>query len=119
MQIDREGTKVLERLLELEKKLEIAVNEKDEEIESKNVKMEEMRQRSMAELQKARDVADIVDARTRAMSAQTLSPMSHFSVGVQSGEVGFDHWLEQLEVRAKLVGWSDVDKNYQLKMLLD
>ena len=38
---------------------------------------------------------DLVAAQTRAMSAQTLPLMSHFSgEGVQSGEDGFDRWLE-------------------------
>ena len=63
---------------------------------------------------------DLVAAQTRAMSAQTLPPMSHFSgEGVQSGEDGFDCWLEQFEERVKLVGWSEDHKKYQLKMLLD
>ena len=44
----------------------------------------------------------------------------HFSgEGIQSGEDGFDRWLEQFEERAKLVGWSGDHKKYQLKMLLD
>ena len=60
-QNDREGTEALECFQELEQKLEMAeqaVNEKDNEIESKNVEMEETRRRMMTELQEARDLAE-------------------------------------------------------------
>ena len=73
---------------------------------------------SLAQLVKTQ--TDMVAAQTRAMSAQTLPPMTHFSgEGLQSGEDGFDRWLEQFDERAKLVGWSEDHKKYQLKMLLD
>ena len=57
----------------------------------------------------------MVASQTRAMSAQTLPPMPHFSgEGNQSGEDSFEHWLEQFEERAKLVGWSEDHKKYHL-----
>ena len=62
----------------------------------------------------------MVAAQTRAMSAQSLLPMPHYSgEGIQSSEEGFDKWIEQFEERAKLVGWSEDHKRYNLKMLLD
>ena len=62
----------------------------------------------------------MVVAQTRAMSAQGLPPMQHYSgEGIQSSEEGFDRWIEQFEERAKLVGWSEDHKRYNLKMLLD
>ena len=62
----------------------------------------------------------MVAAQTRAMSAQSLPPMSHYSgEGSQSCEDGFDKWVEQFEERAKLVGWSEDHRKYHLKMLLD
>ena len=62
----------------------------------------------------------MVAAQTRAMSAQSLPPMPHYSgEGIQSSEEGFDRWIDQFEERAKLVGWSEDHKRYNLKMLLD
>ena len=62
----------------------------------------------------------VVAAQTRAMSAQSLPPIAHFSgEGTQSCEEGFDRWIEQFEERARLVGWPDEHRKYHLKMLLD
>ena len=62
----------------------------------------------------------MVAAQTRAMSAQGLPPMPHYSgEGTQSSEDGFDKWIEQFEERAKLVGWSEDHRRYNLKMLLN
>ena len=73
---------------------------------------------SLAQLVKTQ--TDMVAAQTRAMSAQTLPPMPHFSgEGNQSGEDSFERWLKQFKERAKLVGWSEDHKKYHLKMLLD
>ena len=67
---------------------------------------------SLAQLVKTQ--TDMLRAQTRAMSAQTLPPMTHFSgEGLQSGEDGFDRWLEQFEECAKLVGWSEDHKKYR------
>ena len=45
--------------------------------------------------------------------------MKHYSgEGIQSSEEGFDRWIEQFK-GAKLVGWSEHRKRYNLKMLLD
>ena len=64
--------------------------------------------------------AAMVAAQTRAMSAQSLPPMRHYSgEGNQTIEEGFDRWIEQFEERAKLDGWSDYHKRYHPKMLLD
>ena len=46
--------------------------------------------------------------------------MQHYSgKGIQSSEEGVDRWIEQFKERAKLVGWSEDHKRYDLKMLLD
>ena len=46
--------------------------------------------------------------------------MPHYSgEGIQSSEEGFDRWIDQFEERAKLVGWTEDHKRYNLKMLLD
>ena len=51
------------------------------------------------------------------MSAQSLQ---HFSgEETQAVEEGFDRWIELFEEHAKLVGWSDEHRKYNLKMLLD
>ena len=67
-----------------------------------------------------RNQTDMVAAQAKAISAQSLPPLVHFSGEVtKSVEDGFDKWLEQFEERAKQVGWSDEHKKYHLKMLLD
>ena len=61
-----------------------------------------------------------VEAHTRAMSAQSLPPLKHYSgEGVQSLEDGFDRFIEQFEERARIVGWSEEHRKYHLRMLLD
>ena len=35
------------------------------------------------------------------------------------GDESFDRWLEHFGERATLVGWSDDDRKYRLKMYLD
>ena len=73
---------------------------------------------SLAQLVKTQ--TDMMVAQTKAMSAQSLPPMPHFTgEGSQSGEDSFDRWLEQFEERSKLVGWSEEHKRYHLKMSLD
>ena len=58
--------------------------------------------------QSVKSHTDMVAAQTIAMSALTLPRMLRFSgEGIQTGEDGFDHWLERFEKRAKLVGWSE------------
>lgn len=50
-------------------------------------------------------LTQLVHSQTRAMSAQSLPPISHYSgEGSQSGE---DEWIDQFEERARLVGWSE------------
>ena len=73
---------------------------------------------SLAQLVKSH--TDMVAALTRAMSVQTFPRMPHFSgERIQSGEDGFERWSERFEERAKLVGWSEEHKKYQLSILLD
>lgn len=72
---------------------------------------------SLAQLVKTQ--TDMVAAQTRAMSAQTLPPMPHFSGEGDQTEDTFERWLEQFEERAKLVSWSEDHKKYHLKMSLD
>ena len=63
---------------------------------------------------------DMVIAQTRAMSAQSLPPIPHFSgEDCHSYEDSFDKWLEQFEERSKIVGWSEEHQRYHLKMSLD
>ena len=52
-----------------------------------------------------------------AQTGQSLPPLQHFS-GEETQAV-FDRWIELFEERAKLVGWSDEHRKYNLKMLLD
>jgi hypothetical protein len=53
------------------------------------------------------------------MSVQSLPPMKDYSgEGIQSIEEGFDRWIEQFEERAKLIGWSEDLKWYNLKISL-
>ena len=61
----------------------------------------------------------VVAAQTKAMSTQCLPPLKEYSgEDIQSSEDGFDRWIEQFEERAKLVGWSEDLKRYNLKMSL-
>ncbi len=62
---------------------------------------------------------DMVRAQTRAMSAQSLPPITHDGENRQSYEDSFDKWIEQFEERCKLVGWSEEHQRYHLKMSLD
>ena len=63
---------------------------------------------------------DMVIAQTRAMSAQSLPPIPHFSgEDCHSYEDSFDKWLEQFEECSKIVGWSEEHQRYHLKMSLD
>lgn len=59
--------------------------------------------------------SQMVEAHTRAMFAQSLPPLPHYSgEGVQSCEEGFD-----FEEHARIVRWLDEHCKYHLKMLLD
>ena len=61
----------------------------------------------------------MVDAQTRAMSAQSLPPVPIYSgEGEQSLEDGFEKWTEQFEERARLAGWSEDLRRYHLKIRL-
>ena len=73
---------------------------------------------SIAQLIKTQN--QMVEAHTRAMSAQSLPPLKHYSgEGVQSLEDGFDRFIEQFEEGARIVGWSEEHRKYHLRMLLD
>ena len=59
----------------------------------------------------------IFAAHTKAMSAQSLPPMPHYSgEGQRSGEDGFDRWIERFEEHTKLAGWSEEHCRYHLKI---
>ena len=63
---------------------------------------------------------DMMAAQTKAMAAQSLPPLVHFSgEGSLIGEESFDRWLEHFEERAAVAGWSMDQKKYRLKMHLD
>ena len=63
---------------------------------------------------------DMMAAQTKAMAAQSLPPLVHFSgEGSLVGEESFDRWLEHFEERAAVAGWSEDQKKYRLKMHLD
>ena len=63
---------------------------------------------------------DMMAAQTKAMDAQSLPPLVHFSgEGSLIGEESFDRWLEHFEERAAVAGWSVDQKKYRLKMHLD
>ena len=62
----------------------------------------------------------MVEAHTKARSAQSLPHLKHYSgEGVQSLEDGFDRFIEQFEECARIVGWSEEHHKYHLRMLLD
>ena len=62
----------------------------------------------------------MVAAQTRAMLVQNLPPLQHFSgEGVHFSEDGFDRWVDLFKERARLVGWSDEHRKYNLKLLLN
>ena len=63
---------------------------------------------------------DMMAAQTKAMTAQSLPPLVHFTgEGSLVGDESFDHWHEQFEERSLVAGWSEEQKKYRLKMHLD
>ena len=51
---------------------------------------------------------DMMAAQTKAMAAQSLPPLVHFSgEGSLVGEESFERWLEHFEERVAVAGWSD------------
>lgn len=59
-------------------------------------------------------------AQTKAMAAQTLPSLPHFSgEGNLVWEDSFDRWVEHFEERATVAGWSGEERKYRLIMHLD
>ena len=62
---------------------------------------------------------DMMAAQAKAMAAQNLPPLVHFSgEGSLVGDESFDRWLEHFEELAAVAGWSEEHKKYRLKMHL-
>lgn len=60
---------------------------------------------------------DAIAAQTQATAAQHLPPLKAFTgEGKQVEEDGFERWIEQLEERAKVAGWSAEQKLHQIKL---
>ena len=73
---------------------------------------------SMNKLLKAQ--SEILTVQTQAVAIQGLPPLKKFLGDViDSEEDSFEKWLELLEERAKLAGWTEEYKLYQLKVHLD
>ncbi len=63
---------------------------------------------------------DAIAAQTEATAAQHLPPLKAFTgEGKQVEEDGFERWIEQLEERAKVAGWSAEQKLHQMKLSLE
>ena len=61
----------------------------------------------------------MVASQTRVMSVQSLPPVPSYSgEGEQCLEDGFERLVKQYEERARLAGWSEDLRRYQLKMRL-
>ena len=59
-------------------------------------------------------------AQANAMAAQSFPPMPRFTAeNIQSDDDNFDRWIEQFEERAKLAGWTEEQRVYQLKAHLE
>ena len=59
-------------------------------------------------------------AQTRVAAAQHLPPLKPFSgEGKITEEDSFERWINHFEERAGLVGWSEAQQLYQLKLLLE
>ena len=55
-----------------------------------------------------------------AVAAQNLPPMPRFTgEDIQSDNDNFDRWIEHFEERAKLAGWTEEQRVYQLKVHLE
>ena len=73
---------------------------------------------SMNKLIKAQ--SDMLTVQTQAVAIQGLPPLKKFSGDViDSEEDSFEKWLELLEERAHLAGWTEQHKLYQLKVHLE
>ena len=58
--------------------------------------------------------ADMMTAQTKAMAAQSLPPLAHFSgEGSLVGDESFDRWLEHFEELSAVAGWSEDHKKIQ------
>ena len=55
-----------------------------------------------------------------AVAAQNLPPMPRFTgEDIQSDDDNFNRWIEHFEERAKLAGWTEEQRVYQLKVHLE
>ena len=55
-------------------------------------------------------------AQVQAMAAQSVPPLRKFSgENINTDEGSIDRWVEQFEERARVAGWSEEQKLFQLK----
>lgn len=62
----------------------------------------------------------MMEAQVQAMAAQAVPPLHKFSgESINTDEGSIDRWVEQFEERARVAGWSDDQKLFQLKAHLE
>ena len=62
----------------------------------------------------------MMEAQVQAMAAQTVPPLNKFSgENINTDEGSIDRWVEQFEERARVAGWSEEQKLFQLKAHLE
>ena len=62
----------------------------------------------------------MMGAQVQAMAAQSVPPLRQFNgEDIDSDEGSIDRWIEQFEERAKVMGWNDEQKLFQLKTNLE
>jgi hypothetical protein len=62
----------------------------------------------------------MMEAQVQAMAAQSVPPLRKFSgESINTDEGNIDRWVEQYEERARVAGWNDGQKLFQLKAHLE
>ena len=62
----------------------------------------------------------MMEAQVQAMAAQSVPPLRKFGgENINTDEGSVDRWIEQFEERARVAGWSDPQKLFQLKAHLE
>ena len=62
----------------------------------------------------------MMEAQVQAMAAQSVPPLGKFcGEDFNTEEGSFDHWIEGFEERAKITGWSEEQRLFQLKAHLE
>ena len=73
---------------------------------------------SMSRLLEAQ--TQMIAMQASAVAAQNLPPVPRFTgKDIQLDDDNFDRWIEHFEERAKLAGWTEEQRVYQLKVHLE